>query len=345
MKKRFLSVLVLAMLTTVSLLGCGSTEEADNTSEDSVTEAADAKEETSEDEKVIIRIADQPGCFVARIAEKEGFYEKELGDNVEVEIIDYPGGGPAITESFSAGEVDFGFLGDLPVITNKANGSDIKIVGYSFSKEETDLLVTLEGSGITSLEDLKGKKIGVAIGTTAHSMILKQLDSVGLTENDVELVNLSFADCVTSLVSGDIDAASSFTTFVLPANKDGANIVTVSDATGLGISNTVIAASGSFTDAHPKETAQLLKAFDDAVQWIAENKDESISFIAEYAEQDPEITTIDWEKWKQHIQLTEEDIDAVEGVLEFAEKQELIENEVSLDELIDTSYLEAAGLQ
>jgi sulfonate transport system substrate-binding protein len=203
----------------------------------------------------------------------------------------------------------------------------------------------LEDSGIESLEDLKGKKIGVPIGTTAHSMILKQLDSVGLTEEDVELVNLSFADCVTSLTSGDIDVAVSFTSFVLPANKDGANIKTIADATGLGISNVVLAASGEFTEKYPEETANLLKAFDDATQWIADNKDEAISYISEIAEQDEELTTVNWEKWKQHVQLTDEDIDAIQGIIEFAKDHELIENEVSIDDLVDTSYLEAAGLQ
>lgn len=326
MKKKILAGIQIITLIFVLLTGCG-------------------KAETVSDENVTIRIADQPGSFIARVAQEQGFFTQELGEDVDVEIIDYAGGGPAITESFSAGEVDFGFLGDLPVITCKANGTDIKIVGFSETKEKTDLLVTLQDSGIQSVADLKGKKVGVPVGTTAHSMLLKLLEQEGLTQEDIELVNLSFVECVTSLQSGDIDAALSFTNFVLPANKDGANIVTVADATDLGTSNVVLAARNEFVQAYPDETAKLLKAFDDAVEWMEKHEEETISLIAEAAEQDPDITRTNLELWDCHIGITAQDYDNVNGILDFAKQQELIENDITVEQLIDVSYLEKAGIQ
>ena len=59
---------------------------------------------------------------------------------------------------------------------------------------------------ITDAEGLKGAKIAVSVGTSAHYLLLTYLHSMGLTEEDIELVNTN--DTVTLLASGEVQGAA-----------------------------------------------------------------------------------------------------------------------------------------
>ncbi len=66
-------------------------------------------------------------------------------------------------------------------------------------------LTALKSSGVEKLIDLKGKKIGYSVAGVETVLIGEMLKSVGLTLNDVTLVNVNFA-LVTALQSHEVDA-------------------------------------------------------------------------------------------------------------------------------------------
>ena len=61
-------------------------------------------------------------------------------------------------------------------------------------------------SDIKSVEDLKGKKVGVAEGSSANYNLLAQLDKAGLTYDDVQVENLQPADALAAFSAGHLDA-------------------------------------------------------------------------------------------------------------------------------------------
>ncbi|MDE8345390.1 MAG: ABC transporter substrate-binding protein [Acidocella sp.] len=66
-------------------------------------------------------------------------------------------------------------------------------------------LTALAASGVKSLKDLKGRKIGYSVAGMETVQIATMLKSVGLSLTDVTLVNVNFA-LVTSLMSHEVDA-------------------------------------------------------------------------------------------------------------------------------------------
>ena len=62
-------------------------------------------------------------------------------------------------------------------------------------------------NSIKNLADLKGKKVGVALNQTTHYLLQKALDKVGLSDNDLELVNMSSSDAGAAFITGELDAA------------------------------------------------------------------------------------------------------------------------------------------
>ena len=73
---------------------------------------------------------------------------------------------------------------------------------------ETIQLVTIEGSGITSFEDLAGKSVSVgAPGSGTYINAEQLLEIHGMTMDDIDAQNLDFGESQESLQSGQIDAA------------------------------------------------------------------------------------------------------------------------------------------
>lgn len=66
-------------------------------------------------------------------------------------------------------------------------------------------LVVLEDSPITSIADLKGKKVGFSVGGFEDAMLKAMLARHGLTLDDIELINVNFS-LSPSLISGQVDA-------------------------------------------------------------------------------------------------------------------------------------------
>ena len=68
-------------------------------------------------------------------------------------------------------------------------------------------IVALEGSGITSLEDLRGKRVSVGApgsGTEVNAAAI--LEANGITYDDIDEQRLNFNETADALANGDIDA-------------------------------------------------------------------------------------------------------------------------------------------
>ena len=138
-----------------------------------------------------------------------GLLEKEFAkDGIRIELSYFKGAGPAVNEALASGLADFGAVGDLVVIVGKAGGLKTKYVLASSPGSNTYIQVNPD-AGIKTLKDLKGRKIGVNKGTYIHLGLVRILESVGLTEKDVRLVNLNAGDANAALATKSVDAIAS----------------------------------------------------------------------------------------------------------------------------------------
>lgn len=150
-------------------------------------------------EPLKIGYSDWPGWVAWEVAIEKGWF-KEAGVDVKFEWFDYV----ASMDAFAAGKLDAVAMtnGDT-LVTGSSGAQGVMIIVNDYSNGN-DMIVAR--SGITSLEGLKGKKIGVEVGFVSHLMLLNALESAGLTEADVELVNVPTNETPQVLASGDVDA-------------------------------------------------------------------------------------------------------------------------------------------
>lgn len=117
--------------------------------------------------------------------------------------------GPPLVQAAASGDIDLGAVGDVPPITGAAKEYGFKIVAVERSLTPTQAaenIIVPKGSPIQTLAQLKGKKIAVPQGSSAHGLVLNALKSVGLTPQDVQLDFLSPAAGATAFSSGKVDA-------------------------------------------------------------------------------------------------------------------------------------------
>jgi len=115
--------------------------------------------------------------------------------------------GPPLLEAANAGAVDFGSVGNAPGVFALAGGADLKYVGVSVNhSDSTEAVIVPKGSSLQQVSDLKGKRIGVARGSSAHAFLYGVLKSAGLTFSDVTVVPLLPPDARPAFESGSIDA-------------------------------------------------------------------------------------------------------------------------------------------
>ena len=117
--------------------------------------------------------------------------------------------GPEIMPAIVAGEIDIAALASDGAISGRANGVPIVVVA-GFAKGGARLVAQAE-SGIRTLKDLKGKRVGVTRGGMQELLLMAELEKAGLTwadkpGKDVEIVYLAFPDLNQALAAKQIDA-------------------------------------------------------------------------------------------------------------------------------------------
>lgn len=132
-----------------------------------------------------------------------------------IEFRDYDSG-PPITNQMLAGKLDFGVMGDYPLIVNgakfQATGKQqtrfIAVTGYNLKGTGNGIVVPKD-SPVQSLADLAGKSLSTPVGSAAWGMTLKVLRDAGLSDK-VTLVNQSPPVGAANIAAGKLDAHADF---------------------------------------------------------------------------------------------------------------------------------------
>ncbi len=115
-------------------------------------------------------------------------------------------GGPALLEAMGADSIDFGITGDAPPIFAQAAGVPLVYVAVEPPSPHGEALIVPAGSPIHSVADLRGKRIALNKGSNVHNLLVRVLQSGGLTPSDVESVFLKPSDARPAFENGSVDA-------------------------------------------------------------------------------------------------------------------------------------------
>jgi sulfonate transport system substrate-binding protein len=236
------------------------------------------------------------GGGLTDVLRSQQIFEKAFADQgIKIQWNYFKGAGPVINEAFANDQVDLAYLGDLAAIIGRSNGLDTRLLSAT-ARGVKQYLGVVPGSGIKTLQDLKGKRVAVFRGTATQLSLNGALASQGLSEKDLKIINLDFNAAVAALAAKQIDATWGGSNLSSLQAKGLAEIpLTTKDLGGAGSVQAVLVGSGKFVDAHPEVVAKLLKVQQQAVQWLTDdnNKQAYIELVSGLASYPPVILTND----------------------------------------------------
>ncbi|PNB47214.1 MULTISPECIES: ABC transporter substrate-binding protein [Pseudomonas] len=236
------------------------------------------------------------GGGIVDVLRDQQIFEKAFADQgIKIQWSFFKGAGPVINEAFANGQVDLAYLGDLAAIIGKSNGLDTRLLSAS-ARGVKQYLGVVPGSGIKTLQDLKGKRVAIFRGTATQLSFDAALASVGLSEKDVKVINLDFNAAVAALAAKQIDASWGSSGLTALQAKGLAELpLNTRDLGGAGSVQSVLVGTGKFVDGHPEAVAKLLKAQQQAVEWLTQdsNKDAYVQLVSGLASYPPVILTQD----------------------------------------------------
>jgi sulfonate transport system substrate-binding protein len=193
---------------------------------------------------------DGKGSLTLDVGDQKGGSEAVLRAAGELKNLDYKikwstfTSGPPLLEAVNAKAVDVGGVGNTPPVFAAGAGSKISVVAAWHGTSKGEAILVPKDSSLKKPEELKGKSIAVAQGSSAHYQLIASLKKAGLTLGDVKVKYLQPADALAAFTSGKVDAWAvwdPYTSQVLQA-KQG-RILTDGDGVVNGLSFQVAAPS------------------------------------------------------------------------------------------------------
>ncbi|UYM04967.1 ABC transporter substrate-binding protein [Solicola gregarius] len=226
----------------------------------------------------------------------QGFFEKE---GLNVEIAEPYASGTDQLNALDAGQIDIAQVGS-PVLGAVLSGADYVLLGNytgsaaKYGSDETMAVVARDGSGIKEgdLRTLKGKKIGVTVGSINHLYLLAVLEDLGMSPDDVKIVNTAPPDMAVGLQTSGIDAAivwDPFPMMITDQVEGSYDVARGGDYIGfLGY----VVAERTWAEENPDVVKSFLTARAKADQWMRKNPDDAAEVASRWlSDLDPEIAS------------------------------------------------------
>lgn len=115
--------------------------------------------------------------------------------------------GPPMIAAAQEKSIDVASIGSVPFINGLTQGVDWVVIGINPENAYGEGLVARRGSGIETVADLTGKRIGFFRGSTAHFGLMMALRQLGIRRDQVELFDMTPAEQLSALARNKIDAA------------------------------------------------------------------------------------------------------------------------------------------
>lgn len=297
------------------------------------------------EEQITIKFGGLQGVpnIAQNVAEDLGYYS-EAGITFENYMLE-PG---THASAAVAGDVDIALMSPTALAMAVEAGNPVKAIGltaYGEPWRNSGVIVALEGSGMKTVDDLKGKKIAVSYpGDVDHIYLLDILRDYGI-EDDVEIVYALWPFHVETLVSGGVDAVAMIPYYTAVMDLEGVDYTVLEKPAGLQAHKdvAVLVASESAIGNRGEDLERFLEVYYRTQAYLEENPEAHAEYLVTYAGWKPEVADLLVEK-EEIISLSVDgkfDRGAMNELLALMVNFGFLEEKMPLENMITEEHLPA----
>jgi NitT/TauT family transport system substrate-binding protein len=208
------------------------------------------------------------------IARDKGFFQQR-GIDVDLIIIEQ------VTEKFgalAAGKLDMVAGGGGTSLIYLTEPDQLQYVAATDDSNGADGVVAK--NEITSLADLKGKRIALNRGGLPELYLATLLKTAGLRESDVALVDMPGDEVGKAFIAKEVDAAVTWEPWLSRAKATDFGHLLIDTSVTPGVVCDVLVARKDFVVRHPKEVKAVVDAWHEAVAYFDSHRQEAIELMA-----------------------------------------------------------------
>ncbi|SDE95442.1 ABC transporter substrate-binding protein [Sporomusa acidovorans] len=334
MKKKLVSMLLMAAMLAMVIAGCGGNKPA----EKSASQSAEKK-------PVVIAYTPWTGYGSLFVAKEKGMF-KNKGVDVELQAIEGVGDRK---QALVAGKIQ-AMAASLDVSVSAAGeGVPMKFVWAFDSSNGADGLIVKKSKGIEKIADLKGKEVAFHRGSASHFLLSTLLEKNGLTDNDIKAVDMKASEAASAFMAGKVDAAVTWEPHLGKAKAAGETVLATTKDTP-GLIADVLAFREDMVKNNPETVQAVVAALAEATDYMNKNPEETNKILADAFKMKPEevaadIQTVKFYGLKENLEFygSKEKPGAIYDVGkragEFYVKLKLLSQAPDLSKYIDDTFI------
>jgi NitT/TauT family transport system substrate-binding protein len=254
-------------------------------------------------EKLSMTLAAEMSLLPATVwvAEELGYFEEE---SLELNIREFDSGRNALETMLKDSSINMATVAQTPIVFNSFNKEDYVIIAtMAYSVDDVKVLARKD-HGMTSPTDIKGKKVGATMRSTGHYFLEGFLANYGMSLNDIELHDINAAKLKEKLISGELDAITSWEPHIYNTQKvlDDSQLSMFVSPTPFR-KDFFFTVKKTYSDTHSEQVERFLKATLKAEAFIKQNRNQAQSIVAKRINADPAIVKHIWDSFTFEITL------------------------------------------
>ena len=296
--------------------------------------------------KITVGMASGVNQVPSLVAAQEGFFKDE-GRDVELKPVVR---GNLAVEAIVAGSMQFAEVSDVVLFTAIDKGIPLVAIGAGSRGFTGKMVGSLELGDIKSLADLKGKRIGMQVGTGVHGVFLNLVKKEGLKERDFQISNVRVTDMPTAMASkGTFDAVLGWDPMMqrIVQGGNGKEIISAKQFQDLAEITypLILVADKSYIEKNRDTVQRFINAYAKAHKWIRANPDGALKIFSKTvrdagsALDDATIKTMMFEVDKfPGVNFIDTDAKELGGTRDFLAEAGTIKSKLDLSQILDKSF-------
>jgi NitT/TauT family transport system substrate-binding protein len=257
------------------------------------------KQQAGPPEKITIAYSTASNAILMYIAFAKDYFAQE---GLDATPQPHAFGKPAL-DAVIEGKADIATVGDTPIVFAVMDGKKITTLAVIQTSNRNEAIVARRDQGIAKPSDLKGKRIGLTLGTTGDFFAESFLLARGIDRKHVKIVDMKPDEMAAALATGKVDAVSTWNpTLVQLKMKLGSKGI-IFFGESLYTENFCVVAGQEYVKKNPQVIKKSLRALLKAETFVQQHPEESRRLVAEFIKTDKVVLDETWDIFTFRVAL------------------------------------------